>query len=67
MKMSKLSKEECEILEAFEKGSLKRAKKAANTQKPYSKKMRVSTSGFRQRICAGCRSVPWQKAFLTKP
>jgi len=30
--MSKLSSEEREILEAFEKGKLKRSKKAANTQ-----------------------------------
>lgn len=35
MKMSKLSKEEREILEAFEKGNLKRSKKAANTQKRH--------------------------------
>ena len=35
MKMSKLSKEEREILEAFEKGKLKRSKKAANTQKRH--------------------------------
>ena len=33
--MSKLSKEEREILEAFEKGTLKRSKKAANTQKRH--------------------------------
>ena len=33
--MSKLSKEEREILEAFEKGKLKRSKKAANTQKRH--------------------------------
>ena len=35
MKMSKLSKEEREILEAFEKGNLKRSRKAANTQKRH--------------------------------
>jgi predicted DNA binding CopG/RHH family protein len=35
MKMSKLSKEEREILEAFEKGNLKRAKAAASTQKRH--------------------------------
>ena len=33
--MSKLSSEEREILEAFEKGKLKRSKKAANTQKRH--------------------------------
>ena len=33
--MSKLSNEEREILEAFEKGKLKRSKKAANTQKRH--------------------------------
>ena len=33
--MSKLSNEESEILEAFEKGKLKRSKKAANTQKRH--------------------------------
>ena len=33
--MSKLSKEEREVLEAFEKGKLKRSKKAANTQKRH--------------------------------
>ena len=33
--MNKLSKEEREILEAFEKGNLKRSKKAANTQKRH--------------------------------
>ena len=33
--MNKLSSEEREILEAFEKGKLKRSKKAANTQKRH--------------------------------
>ena len=33
--MNKLSREEREILEAFEKGKLKRAKKAADTQKRH--------------------------------
>jgi predicted DNA binding CopG/RHH family protein len=33
--MSKFSKEEREILEAFEKGKLKRSKEAANTQKRH--------------------------------
>ena len=33
--MSKLSSEEREILEAFEKGKLKRSKKAASTQKRH--------------------------------
>ena len=33
--MSKLSSEEREVLEAFEKGKLKRSKKAANTQKRH--------------------------------
>ena len=33
--MSKLSSEEREILEAFEKGKLKRSKEAANTQKRH--------------------------------
>ena len=33
--MSKLSSEEREILEAFEKGKLKRSKNAANTQKRH--------------------------------
>jgi hypothetical protein len=33
--MSKLSSEECEILEAFEKGKLKRSKKATDTQKRH--------------------------------
>ena len=33
--MSKLSSEEREILEAFEKGKLKRSKKAATTQKRH--------------------------------
>jgi len=33
--MSKLSSEEREILEAFDKGKLKRSKKAANTQKRH--------------------------------
>ncbi|MCB0622673.1 MAG: hypothetical protein KDC43_01800 [Saprospiraceae bacterium] len=33
--MSKLSSDEREILEAFEKGKLKRSKKAANTQKRH--------------------------------
>ena len=33
--MSKLSSEEREILEAFEKGKLKRSKKAGNTQKRH--------------------------------
>jgi len=33
--MSKLSSEEREILEAFEKGKLKRSKKSANTQKRH--------------------------------
>jgi len=33
--MSKLSSEEREILEAFEKGKLKRSKKAVNTQKRH--------------------------------
>jgi predicted DNA binding CopG/RHH family protein len=33
--MSKLSSEEREILEAFEKGKLKQSKKAANTQKRH--------------------------------
>ena len=33
--MSKLSSEEREILEAFEKGKLKRSKKAANAQKRH--------------------------------
>ena len=33
--MSKLSSEEREILEAFDKGSLKRSKKAADTQKRH--------------------------------
>ena len=33
--MSKLSSEEREILEAFEKGKLKRTKKASNTQKRH--------------------------------
>ena len=33
--MTKLSSEEREILEAFEKGKLKRSKKAANTQKRH--------------------------------
>lgn len=33
--MSKLSKEERETLEAFEKGNLKRSKKAANTQERH--------------------------------
>ena len=33
--MSKLSAEEKEILEAFDKGKLKRSKKAANTQKRH--------------------------------
>ena len=33
--MSKLSNEEREVLEAFEKGKLKRSKKAANTQKRH--------------------------------
>ncbi len=33
--MSKLSNEEREILEAFEKDKLKRSKKAANTQKRH--------------------------------
>lgn len=33
--MSKLTSEEREILEAFEKGKLKRSKKAANTQKRH--------------------------------
>jgi len=35
--MSKLSSEEREILEAFEKGKLKRSKKAATTQKQHQK------------------------------
>ncbi len=50
--MSKLSSEEQEILEAFDKGKLKRSKKAADTQlihksgikstrRPCLKKMRV--------------------------
>ncbi|MGB5468192.1 MAG: antitoxin [Sedimenticolaceae bacterium] len=33
--MSRLSNEEREILEAFDKGRLKRSKKAANTQKRH--------------------------------
>lgn len=33
--MSKLSSEEREILDAFDKGSLKRSKKAADTQKRH--------------------------------
>ncbi|MGB5201314.1 MAG: antitoxin [Sedimenticolaceae bacterium] len=33
--MSRLSNEEREILEAFDKGKLKRSKKAANTQKRH--------------------------------
>jgi predicted DNA binding CopG/RHH family protein len=33
--MSKLTSEEREILEAFDKGKLKRSKKAANTQKRH--------------------------------
>ncbi len=33
--MSRLSSEEREILEAFDKGKLKRSKKAANTQKRH--------------------------------
>ncbi len=33
--MSKLSSEEREVLEAFEKGKLKRSKRAANTQKRH--------------------------------
>jgi len=33
--MSKLSSEEREILEAFEKGKLKRSEKSANTQKRH--------------------------------
>ncbi len=33
--MNKLSSEEREILEAFEKGKLKRSKQAANTQKRH--------------------------------
>lgn len=33
--MSKFSKEEREILEAFEKGKLKRSQEAANTQKRH--------------------------------
>ena len=33
--MSKLSKEEREILEAFEEGKLKRSRNAANTQKRH--------------------------------
>jgi len=33
--MNKLSSEEREILEAFEKGKLKRSKKAVNTQKRH--------------------------------
>ncbi|WP_293675573.1 antitoxin [Thiolapillus sp.] len=35
--MSKLSSEEQEILEAFDKGKLKRSKKAADTQKRHQK------------------------------
>lgn len=35
--MSKLSSEERDILNAFEKGNLKRSKKAANTRKQHQK------------------------------